>query len=171
MDQALAAFWPVLRAQGSYQRGDAPSAYLFSTIDQRALGNNLNFNQPGTFQNFEAGLQAQWNLYRGGVDLRAARWPPPAWRSAAWTARAWRTPGGLGDPAFYNGLAARDFTQIAAQSQKTVESPLKVMRLRFQAGGALKADVLSLEVRLAQAQEGGCGPRTKSAWPWPPWQT
>ncbi|MBU4605841.1 MAG: TolC family protein, partial [Proteobacteria bacterium] len=73
VDQALAAFWPVLRAQGVYQRGDAPSAYLFSTIDQRTLGDNVNFNQPGTFQNFEAGLQAQWNLYRGGRDLLSRR--------------------------------------------------------------------------------------------------
>ncbi|MCB2191689.1 MAG: TolC family protein [Deltaproteobacteria bacterium] len=154
VDQALAAFWPVIRAQGSYQRGDAPSAYLFSTIDQRTLGNNVNFNQPGTFQNFEAALQAQWNLYRGGRDLLRRRMAATGLQISRLDRQSVENALVASViQAFYNGLAARDFAKIAGQSQKTVEAQLRSMRLRFQAGGALKADVLSLEVRLAQAQE------------------
>lgn len=154
VDQALAAFWPVLRAQGSYQRGDAPSAYLFSTIDQRTLSSSVSFNQPGTFQNFEAGLQAQWNLYRGGSDLLRRQMAATGLEISRLDRQSVENALVASViQAFYNGLAARDFADISAQSQKTVESQLKSMRLRFQAGGALKADVLSLEVRLAQAQE------------------
>lgn len=154
VDQALAAFWPVLRAQGAYQRGDAPSAYLFSTIDQRNLGNNVNFNQPGTFQNFEAGLQAQWNLYRGGRDLLRRRMAATGLEISRLDRQSVENALVASViQAFYNGLAARDFAEIASQSQKTVEAQLRSMRLRYEAGGALKADVLSLEVRLAQAQE------------------
>ena len=154
VDQALAAFWPVLRAQGSYQRGDAPSAYLFSSIDQRTLGSSVNFNQPGVFQNFEAGLQAQWNLYRGGRDLLRRQMAATGLEISRLDRQSVENALVASViQAFYNGLAARDFAGISAQSQKTVEAQLRSMRLRHEAGGALKADVLSLEVRLAQAQE------------------
>jgi outer membrane protein len=154
VDQALAAFWPVIRAQGAYQRGDAPSAYLFATIDQRDLGNNVNFNQPGTFQNFEAALQGQWNLYRGGRDLLKRRMAATGLEISRLDRQSVENALVASViQAFYNGLAARDFANIAAQSQKTVEAQLHSMRLRYEAGGVLKSDVLSLEVRLAQAQE------------------
>jgi outer membrane protein TolC len=154
VDQALAAFWPRLGLQGSYQRGDAPSAYLFTAIDQRGLGPAVNFNQPGTFQNFEAGLKAGWNLFRGGQDLLRRRMAETGLEISrldrqsvenALTASVIK--------AFYNALAARDFAAIARDSEKTVGAQLRVMRVRHEAGGALKSDVLSLKVRLASAHE------------------
>jgi outer membrane protein TolC len=55
--------------------------------------------------------------------------------------------------AYYNTLAAQDFIQIAQESVATVETQLRVMEVRYQAGGVLRSDVLSLNVRLAQARE------------------
>ena len=54
---------------------------------------------------------------------------------------------------YFNVLEGMDFTKIATESVTTVETQLKIMRVRYEAGGALKSDVLSLEVRLAQARE------------------
>jgi outer membrane protein TolC len=55
--------------------------------------------------------------------------------------------------AYYNSLAARAFIDIAEASVDTVESQLRVMEVRYRAGGALKSDLLSLQVRLAEAQQ------------------
>jgi hypothetical protein len=51
-----------------YLQGDAPSAYLFKTIDQRKLPPGTDFNDPGWFENFESGVSAGINLYSGGRD-------------------------------------------------------------------------------------------------------
>ncbi|MCF8031931.1 MAG: TolC family protein [Desulfarculaceae bacterium] len=154
VDRAQAAFWPRLRLTGSYQRGDAPSAYLFSTIDQRSLGNNVNFNQPGTFQNFEAGLGAGWNLYRGGRDLLQRRMAETGLEISRLDRQSVENALVASViQAYYNALAARDFAAIARDSQKTVGAQLRAMRVRHEAGGALKSDVLSLDVRLASAHE------------------
>ena len=154
VDRALAAFWPRLSLSASYQRGDAPSAYLFSAIDQRTLDATTNFNQPGTFQNFETGLGAGWNLYRGGQDLLARRMAETGLEISRLDHQSVENAlVAAVIKAYYNALAARDFAAIARDSQKTVGSQLQVMELRFQAGGALKSDVLSLKVRLAAAHE------------------
>ncbi len=154
VDRAQAAFWPRLALSGSYQRGDAPSAYLFSTIDQRSLGNNVNFNQPGTFQNFEAGLGAGWNLYRGGRDVLSRRMAETGLEISRLDHQSVENALVASViQAYYNALAARDFASIARDSQKTVGAQLKAMEVRHAAGGALKSDVLSLKVRLASAHE------------------
>ena len=154
LDKAMAPFYPALRLSAGYLRGDAPSAYLFNTIDQRNLANNTNFNAPGTFQNFDLGLGLQWNLFRGGGDYLRMRMA----ETGVEISRLDRMSVNNGLVAsvtkgFYNCLAAMEFVTVAQKSRETVAHELKVMRLRFQEGGALKSDVLSLEVRLAQARE------------------
>ena len=54
---------------------------------------------------------------------------------------------------YYNYLAAEDYIVIANKSVETVSEQLRIMNIRFVEGGALKSDILSLKVRLAQAQE------------------
>jgi len=54
---------------------------------------------------------------------------------------------------YFNCLADREFVSIAEESVASVAEQLRVMRVKFRAGGALKSDLLSLEVRLAQARE------------------
>lgn len=154
IDQALAAFWPAVSVYSEYTEGEAPSAYLFKTIDQRSLPPRVNFNDPGPFENLEVGLRARMNLFRGGRDYLRKR--------MAETGRSIREldrlsiRNGLASSAihaYFNALAARAYIRIARKSVETVKAQLRVMRVRFRAGGVLKSDVLSLEVRLAQARE------------------
>jgi outer membrane protein len=56
LDEAVSAFWPVIDVYGEYLQGNAPSAYLFKTIDQRKLPPNTDFNNPGWFENYEVGI-------------------------------------------------------------------------------------------------------------------
>ena len=69
IDEAMAAFWPFISVYGEYLQGDAPSAYLFKTIDQRMLPPDVDFNYPGWFENYEIGGRVRWNLFNGGRDL------------------------------------------------------------------------------------------------------
>jgi outer membrane protein TolC len=54
---------------------------------------------------------------------------------------------------FYDAFAAGEFVKIAEKSVQTISEHLRMMQVRLEGGGALKSDVLSLEVRLARAKE------------------
>jgi outer membrane protein len=55
--------------------------------------------------------------------------------------------------AYYDVLAAANFTTVAQASAETTRSQLRIMDVRFQSGGALKTDLLSLQVRVAETEE------------------
>jgi outer membrane protein TolC len=54
---------------------------------------------------------------------------------------------------YYNCLAAEDYINIVNKSIETVSEQVRIMNIRFAEGGALKSDILTLNVRLAQAKE------------------
>lgn len=154
VEQARAAFWPVISTYGNYTQGDAPSAYLFKTIDQRNLPAGVNFNDPGWFENYEVGIRGRLNLYNGGRDHLRTRMAESELRAR--THDREETVNTLIASAiqnFYQALAAREYIEIAEESAATVASQLRIMQVRYEAGGALRSDVLSLGVRLAQAKE------------------
>ncbi len=149
-----ALFKPRVTIFSEVSTGDAPSAYLFKTIDQRALPPNTNFNDPGTFTNLETGVNVNFNLYKGGIDSLNTR-------AAHSDVREKRAISAQTDniiissviKLFFSVLKAQEYVKIAQQSVETVEEQLRVMNVRFQGGGVLKSDILSLEVRLADAKK------------------
>lgn len=152
--QAEARFWPQLSVYTEYMRGDAPSAYLFKTIDQRKLPPNANFNDPGSFENFESGVEARLNLFAGGKDVLKRRMALRETELSMMDRR--RIENDLVTEVirtYYDTLAARDFIAIAEESVTTVEEELRIMRVQYEGGAVLKSDVLSMKVRLAQARE------------------
>jgi outer membrane protein TolC len=154
LEQAKSPFYPRLGLYTEYLQGDAPSAYLFKTIDQRRLEPGVDFNDPGWFENYETGVTAGVNLFNGGRDDLQKQLAHTEISVSEFDRQ------GIENQliatvtmAYYDALAARDFIQTAQASVATVESQLRIMNVRYQSGGALKSDILSLEVRLAQAQE------------------
>ncbi|MFW6080934.1 MAG: TolC family protein [Desulfosalsimonas sp.] len=151
---AKSAFWPRASVYTEYMQGDSPSSHLFKKIDQRQLPQNFDFNDPGWFENFESGIEARMNLFNGGKDylekkmaekdLAASRLEHEKIENDL-TARVIRT--------FYDALAAGDFVSIAEQSVESVSEQLRLARLRHESGSALKAEVMSLKVRLARAKD------------------
>lgn len=154
LKKSNAAFMPSVNAYTEYTQGDFPSGFLFKTIDQRKFKNTTDFNDPGIIKNFESGVSAQVSLFNGGrnilgraiakEDLTMNTWDSMAARNnvASQLVNAW-----------YDSLSAGDFIKIAEESVATVKSQLDIMTVRFQGGSALKSDILSLNVRLAQAEE------------------
>jgi len=155
LDEAMSAFWPMISIYGEYLQGDAPSAYLFKTIDQRKLPPGTNFNDPGWFENYEAGVQGQINLFNGGRDYLRKRMADTG-LSISQLGRETMKNALINSviDAYYSSLAAGQYVDIAKESVKTVQKELEMIKVRYEAGGALKSDVLSLEVALARAKEG-----------------
>jgi len=148
------AFWPKIGFYTEYTQGDAPSAYLFKTIDQRKLPPNTNFNDPGWFENYETGVQARMNLFNGGKDYLGLLMAEKSMEISELDRQAVTNDlTAQVIAAFYDVLAAKKFIDIAAESVDTVSEQLRIIKVQFEGGGALKSDVLSLQVRLAQAKE------------------
>jgi len=155
LDEALSAFWPVIGVYGGYLQGNAPSAYLFKTIDQRKLPPNTDFNNPGWFENYEVGIQGRWNLFNGGRDYLRKRMAETGLAMSRLDRQTVQN--GLVTSvihAYYSVLAAEKYVNISRDSVKTVKKELSMVSVRYEAGGALKSDVLSLKVALAQSREG-----------------
>jgi outer membrane protein TolC len=154
LKEARAAFMPNLSFFAEYTQGDSPSAFLFKSIDQRSLAPGTDFNRPGWFENYEAGIRTTLNLFSGGKDLFRKETAQTA-RLLRLTEKAEIENSLLSSvaEAYYNILAAAKYREIAKESIATVERELANTKVRYEAGGVLKSDVLSLEVRVSQARE------------------
>jgi outer membrane protein TolC len=154
IEKADSAFYPTLGFYSEYMQGNSPSAYLFKTIDQRKLSPGVDFNDPGWFENYETGVMGSFNLYNGGRDLLNRKMAETGLNINQQDRRAIENSLIASVIiAYYDYMAAKDFIEIAEESAVTVGTELEIMQVRMRAGGALKSDVLSLEVRLAQARE------------------
>ncbi|MCK4618652.1 MAG: TolC family protein [Desulfobacterales bacterium] len=154
IEKANANFFPFLGFYTEYSQGDAPSGYLFKKIDQRLLPANTDFNSPGWYENYETGIKAGINIFNGGRDILNKKIAETDFSISqidkksvenSLVASVIHT--------YYNALAAKEYIKITRDSVSTVKSQLRLMNVRFRAGGVLKSDILSLEVRLAQARE------------------
>ena len=149
-----AVFWPRVTAFSELSAGDAPSAFLFKTIDQRKLPPDIDFNDPGSFTNMEVGIMAGISLYNGGKNRLEKQLAQK--KLADRTALALQTENdriAAVIQMFFTALKAREYTLIARTSVQTVEEQLDMMTVRFKGGSVLKSDILSLKVRLAEAKK------------------
>ncbi|MBF0241331.1 MAG: TolC family protein [Desulfamplus sp.] len=154
LKQTDSLFRPRVTLFSEVSTGDAPSAYLFKTIDQRSLPPNTNFNDPGTFTNLETGVNMNFNLYKGGIDSLNRRIAKSDVRyKEALTDHSENMVVSSVIELFFSVLKAQEYVEIAKQSVETVEEQLRVMNVRFKGGGVLKSDILSLEVRLADSKK------------------
>lgn len=154
LDEANASFLPWVGMDTGYVRTDSPSTFLFKTIDSRSLAPGADFNNPGEAGFWETGVAARYNLFSGGRRI-VERWRAETGVSArelehqiarnALVAAVIRT--------FHDVQAAEANVRTATASVETVEAELAETRAQFDAGRALKSDVLSLEVRLAEAKD------------------
>ncbi|SLM28649.1 Outer membrane efflux protein (modular protein) [Desulfamplus magnetovallimortis] len=152
LERTDSLFRPHMSLFTEFSTGDAPSAYLFKSIDQRDLPNDVVFNDPGTFNNIETGVQLHLNIYNGGVDSVAVRVAESDIREKrAMTKQMENRIVSSVIHLFFSVLKANEYIEIARQSVETIKEQLRIMTVRFKGGGVLKSDLLSLEVRLAEA--------------------
>jgi outer membrane protein TolC len=152
--EAEAAFWPRLSADVAFLAGNAPSAFLFTRIDARRLPPGVDFNDPGTFTNLEEGLRLRWNVWNGGRDL-LGRWAADSAAAMSDLARRAATDAVVTTvvATYLDARAARELLVSDDAAVRTVEAQVGESRVKVEGGGALRSDLLSLEVRLAEARE------------------
>lgn len=158
VDQANAAVWPTLQLQSSYTRTDNPMLVFGSILNQRAFGEPplgpIDFNHVPDIDNLNVRGVASVPLYAGG-QIKAGRAGAKA-NAEATRADAEAVRQALAFEVvrtFLGALKTREFIRATEAAVQGFEGNLAIARKRYQAGTLLKADLLDVEVRLAQSRE------------------
>ncbi|MBK7875636.1 MAG: TolC family protein [Planctomycetes bacterium] len=154
LDQAEAALRPRLELSTALMRSDAPSTFLFQTIDAHRLAPGQDFNHPGTFDALQAGAAFRWNLWRGGQDALAR--DAAADEVSARASDAFALENALASAAIAAWLDARAAAELLSADDASLASlraQLEDARSRVAAGSALRSDELTLAVRVSEAEE------------------
>ncbi|MGZ5027051.1 MAG: TolC family protein [Methylobacter sp.] len=153
---ALSAFYPQITAKVGYDHSNNPAQVFSMIVAQRDFGANSinNINDPGYRQNFRPEIIGKLSLFRGGRDyqnskaaelgISAAEYERSTVRNALIEAVT---------ASYYAYLAAQEADKVAQDSIAAINSELKLTKQRYETGTVLKSDVLSLEVKSAEAQE------------------
>ena len=154
--QAKSYYYPSIGLAATYARSDNPPQAFMMTLNQRSLNMQdpaFNPNEPDDTENLRGSVTAQWRIFDRQRDAckNMARYGAAASAEAFDAARNQLvheiTRG------FYGVLQAQAFAEVQQKSVASIEESLRIARERFDAGGAVKTDVLNLETQLAQANE------------------
>lgn len=164
---ARAEFFPRLSVSESYGISDNPVQTFMFQLNQAQLNFDQDFNDPSLTDNFHTQVLAQYNLYSGGRQMAAKR-AAAAEREAAVSGLegvqnqlVFRVTEG-----YYRLLQAHELLQIRREAIEQVEHHLAIVQTRLRAGTAVKSDVLSVEVRLAEVQEALIAARNRFELAW-----
>jgi len=154
VDQAGAAWLPQVSVSGRYTDTNSPMMAFGSILNQRAFNFGLDFNHPGRIDNLNATGTVAYNIYSGGragAGRTAARAGAEAAGHDLRTAQQQLVTEVV--KAVLNLRKAREAVTAVAGGVQAYEAAVSAARARFDAGQLLKADLLSLEVQLAQTRE------------------
>lgn len=152
--QAASAWYPQVKAGAQYARTDNPPQAFFMNLNQQSASLETDFNNPPDTDNLRLGASAAWMLYDGGqrtLDVRMAQLGAEGQRLGRLITvnelvhnitRGW-----------YGAMLARDAVAVAEKAEKSWSESLRLARELVSAGAAVKSDVLSLEVKLAEARQ------------------
>ncbi len=154
LEQANAAFWPRLQFQSSYTASDNPMLVFGSILNQRAYSSSLNFNDVPTVDNLNTRGLVTVPLYAGGKNTATRKAATANTEAAKQDNAAVQNELGFEvSRAFYTVLKTRQFIRAAEAGVNSYEASLAVAKKRLEGGTLLKAAMLDIEVRLAQARE------------------
>jgi TolC family type I secretion outer membrane protein len=153
--RARAQFYPQLGVAENYGVSDNPVNAFTFLLNQGRLSLAQNLTNPDTTDNFHTQVFVQQDLYTGGRRTAQTQ-SAQALRDAATSSLeviqnelVFRVA-----EAYYRLLQARDLVKVRSEAVEQVERHLGVVQARFRAGTAVKSDVLTVEVRLAEVREG-----------------
>jgi len=152
--EATSAFFPQIRGRISFARTDNPAQAFGMILNQRRFRSDLDFNNPGSTQNVRPEIVGAFPLFRGGEDLArrdAARLGVDGARQQALATRNALTEAVI--TAYLALQVAPEQVAATAAAVEALTSAYQQTKTRLAAGSVLKADLLSLEVRLAEARE------------------
>ena len=156
LGMALSAFYPQILARASYENSNNPAQVFAMIVAQRDFDANAmqNINSPGYRQNFRPEIIGTLSLFRGGQDYQKSRAAELGIDAAEFERSTIRN--ALVEAVtvtYYAYLAAQEAIKVARDSIHAISSELKQTKLQYEAGTTLKSEVLSLDVKLAEATE------------------
>lgn len=154
LEQANSAFWPRVGIQSSYTRTDNPMLVFGSILNQHAYDSSISFNHVPGADDFNAKGLLTVPLYAGGRNLANRQSAKASAAAATYERETVRNALGFEVArAFHTVLKTREFIRAAEAGAKSFEESLGIARNRLEQGALLKAGLLDIEVRLAQARE------------------
>ncbi|MCX7085564.1 MAG: TolC family protein [Methylococcales bacterium] len=153
---ALSAFYPQVSAKVGYETSNNPAQVFSMIVAQRDFNANsiANINDPGYRQNFRPEIIGKVSLFRGGQDYQNSKAAALGIEQAEFERSSIHNSLIQAVTAtYYAHLAANEAQKNAQNAIVAINSELKQTQLKHAAGTVLKSDVLSLEVKLAEAQE------------------
>ena len=155
--QAESAYYPRMYLSGTYSMTDNPPQAFMMSLNQKDLDmaqQGFDPNDPDHTDNVRLSIGLKYRIYDGGIKTIHVRMAKENKQLRELGLRAVQnelihqvTRG------YYGVLQAQSFVTVQEESVKSLEESLRVATVRFNAGSAVKIDVLNLEVKLAQARE------------------
>ena len=154
IEQAGAAWLPQVMLKGSYTDTNSPMMAFGAILNQRAFNFGLDFNHPGQIDNLNTTGTVAYNLYSGGRAAAGRNAARAGARAAEQDLRATQNQLGVEVVKAYLTIRkAREAVAAVESGVEAYEAGVAAAQARFGAGQMLKADLLSLEVQLAQTRE------------------
>ncbi|MFV2068229.1 MAG: TolC family protein [Pirellulales bacterium] len=154
LDRARAEFYPKLGISEAYGISNNPVQAFMFRLNQSQFQFNQDFNQPKAIDDFHTQVRVAHRLYAGGRRLaeEAAAVEGVSAASHGLAAVQNQLVYHVAE-AYYRLLQARELVGVRTEAVEQVRRHLHIVRTRYKAQTAVKSDVLSVEVRLAEVRE------------------
>jgi outer membrane protein TolC len=152
--EARAHGLPQVQLRVGYTATDSPMMAFGSILNQRAFDFGLDFNRPGTIDNLNGAASVAQSVFNGGRVASGARAARSGLAAVEHDEKAVRLQLAAAAVRAYLDIRKADEAVAAVEAGvKAYEAAVAAARARFEAGQMFKADLLSLEVQLAQTRE------------------
>lgn len=156
VNEAGSAWYPRVYLSGSYLVTDNPPQAFMMALNQRSLNMaapGFNPNEPDVVDNLRWTVGMQYRVLdfsRGAmVEMsRQGRVAAESQRDAVRNEVAHRVA-----ERYYGALMAKAFVTVREDAVKSLEESLRIANERLKAGAAVRADTLTLDVKMAEARE------------------
>jgi len=149
--QADASFYPRLVASERFNSTNNPVYALMNIINQRRLKADVNFNDPGTQQDFATRIGADWSLFEGGSRYfrrQAAVGFKESLQGQLMAARNQMVAKVV--ETYYHWLQAMGFIGVARDAYASADTDVRLAEARLKAEMALPSEVMRLKAHRAE---------------------
>jgi outer membrane protein len=150
--QADSTFYPRLIVAEDYNITNNPVFALMDIINQRRFRTDIDFNNPGTQQNFGSRIRGEWSLFEGGshwYDRKAAVAQHRSVNAELLAARNQMV--AKVTEIYYQWLQALAFTGVAERALDSARTDERLGEARVRAEVALPSELMRLKARRAEA--------------------
>jgi len=151
--QVEATFYPRLVIAEDFNITNNAVFALMNIINQRRFRPDIDFNEPGTEQNFGSRLRGEWALFEGGSRWQERQAALAQERSigAEWQAARNQLVARVTE-IYYQWLQALAYIGVAEKAFESAQTDERMGEARVRADAALPSELLRLKARRAEAR-------------------